>query len=117
MRKHIRSIAGVLMAVMLAVTGLSAAAARGQQADAVGSMVICHGLTVATVLIDAEGNPVEARHICPDGAQALFADAGVSATGAVVSLTWRPILWGRIQVLPAGQDSPVAQARGPPVFL
>ncbi len=101
---------------MLAVTSLSAAAARGQS-DAVGSMVICRGLTVVTVMIDAEGNPVEVRHICADGAQALFADAGLSATFAVVSLTWRPIPWDLARVLPGGRDAPRAQARGPPVFL
>lgn len=104
------------MSVALAVTGLSAAGARGQ-GDPVGNMVICRGLTVVTVMIDAEGNPVEVQHICPDGVHALFADDGIAQSFAVVALTWRPIPWDRPQVLPGEQDAPSAVARGPPAFL
>lgn len=63
------------LALLLALTSQSLAAARGHVMVA-GEMVICSGGQLVTVLVDATGQPVEPPHICPDCA--LHALAGVT---------------------------------------
>ena len=111
--KLIRSITGILLAVVLAATGLSVAHARGQ-ADPAGSMVICRGLTVVTVLVDAEGNPVELPHVCPDAALALFVETGAVTLPSAVALIWRSVDWDQPVLAPVEQARSQVRARGPP---
>lgn len=111
-----RSALGCFLVVVLAVTSLSGAVARGQ-ADAAGTMVICRGLTVVTVPVDAQGQPVEISHICPDAVLTLFADVGGAPVWPAHMLTWTPVVW--VCDLACGASAPTvaAQARGPPSFL
>lgn len=116
MTRYIRSFAGVCLAALLALTSLSAALARGQ-ADPVGSLVICRGLTVVTIMVDAEGNPVETPHVCPDAALTLFVDSGVVAPDETVRQRLTPVRWGIEPAPAASWHAPGSQARGPPVRL
>jgi hypothetical protein len=68
-----RNILTTLLALVLAVTSVGFGHARGA-APAAGAMVICRGQTVIRIVIDASGQPVETRHICPDAV--LFVAAG-----------------------------------------
>ena len=54
-----------LMAVVLALTGVTDAMARGH-APVVGHMVICSADGVTTIAVDADGNPAQGSHPCPD---------------------------------------------------
>lgn len=116
MTRHIRSFAGILLAAILAVTSLSVAQARGQAGPA-GALVICQGLTVVTVLVDADGQPVKAAHICPDAALALFVEVGAAAPLVPRSLTWDVIAWPVSDRAQASAWVQAARARGPPESL
>jgi hypothetical protein len=111
-----RSLLACLLSLVLAVTGLQAASARGH-ATPVGAVELCLGATVVTVLVDASGTPVEHVQLCPDGALLLFAATG-SASDHAVPMTHR----ARSVACPEGSvflqaAPPTAQARGPPAVL
>lgn len=116
MSQYIRSFAGVVLAVVLAVTGLSVAQARVQAGPA-GALVICRGLTVVTILVDAEGQPVERAHICPDAALALFVAAGVTAPQPPLAVSWDRIDWPVVDGVRIARHARAARARGPPLGL
>jgi len=111
---HWRSLLPVLLACVMAMTGITMAMARGQMAAA-QSMVICTGYGVVTIAVDARGNPVEVVHPCPDCTMALaLAPAPVVVQGPPVvlhALTVRP---DGPRILPA--RAPLhSQPRGPPI--
>ncbi len=60
--------------MLLAITGLSFAQARGVSPDVGVEMVICSGISMRTVIIGPDGQPVEKTHICPDGSFIFAAD-------------------------------------------
>ena len=112
----LRPLLAGLLALVIGFTGFQTAAARGQSAPA-GIAEICIGTTVVTVHVDRDGNPVSQRHLCPDGAFALFA----AAAGGDVAILTQP-LWLRWDAAPVrasmtGRTLPRAQARGPPVAV
>lgn len=61
----LRLFLGLLLALMLTVTGQASVAARGG-AVPVDVMVLCTGAGTQVVLIDAEGAPIAPSHVCPD---------------------------------------------------
>ncbi|PKP72647.1 MAG: hypothetical protein CVT84_17675, partial [Alphaproteobacteria bacterium HGW-Alphaproteobacteria-6] len=74
-------LAGALLAIVLALTSVTMAVARGQTRVA-GQVVLCSGYGMVLVGIDAAGNPVaEAEggpaggtvHLCPDMVLAMLA--------------------------------------------
>ncbi len=60
----IKPVAALMLALVLMCTSITMAVARGQTQ---GGMVatLCSPDRVQTVVIDADGNPVPAAHICP----------------------------------------------------
>lgn len=107
---------GLCLALLLAFTSVQVAAARGAS-PAVGTMVICIGQTVMTVAVDAEGQPTEGSvHLCPDVALSLFAEAGGSFATAEPVPAWVRLARDLSEPRSAGRDTPVQQARGPPVL-
>ena len=114
MRRILRPYLGLLLALMLALTGQSMAMARGASSP-VGEMELCTGTGPITILVDENGQPTGPAHICPDCALSLFAAIATDDTQPL-----RPL--GRVVVLtlPAGQEPRAqprvaAQARGPPL--
>ncbi|MEL7092014.1 MAG: DUF2946 family protein [Pseudomonadota bacterium] len=93
-----RSVISAVMAVLLLVTSLSAASARGAN-PAAQSMVICSGHGVALIYLDADGNETRAPHLCPDCLMHLTGLPGAPVVLALVAGD------GGAVVLPA----PVAQ--------
>ena len=61
----LRSLSALVLALMLALTGQSMAAARGAS-DATGQMVLCIGTESVVVYMDEAGAPTQAPHFCPD---------------------------------------------------
>ncbi len=110
------SLTALLLIVTLTVTGFTAAMARAAS-PAVGALVICRGHEVVTILIDADGEPVEQRGVCPDVALALFADAGVAGDMALVERVWtsQAVVYAADPGM--GRDAPAGNARGPPVTV
>lgn len=114
MKRRLRPLLGLMLALVLALTGQSAAVARGMP-DAAGQIVLCTGAGPISVLVDENGQPVGPGHICPDCAVSLFV-----AGGALPELVTRHMDKG-VRLHPEGMaravslDGPVARARGPPV--
>lgn len=63
----IHTTSAYLLALLLAFTGLSLAEARGTGADMGMEIVICAGVTMTTIIVGPDGQPIEETHICPDG--------------------------------------------------
>lgn len=66
LRTHI----ALMLALMLALTSLSLAVARGQATPA-GTIALCSGAGMQMLYVDADGNPTGPPHVCPDGVAAL----------------------------------------------
>ncbi|WP_172296393.1 hypothetical protein [Pseudoruegeria sp. HB172150] len=79
----LRPILAICLALVLAVTSGAAILARGQTMAA-GQAVICIGNTVVTVSVDANGQPVEQEHVCPDYLAAML--SWVDSPSAVTAL-------------------------------
>lgn len=77
MLHRLRISLGLALALLVGVTGIGLAAARGQS-PAAGQIVICAGLTTLVIWTDAEGNPTSAPHTCPDAAPAYLADTSAA---------------------------------------
>ena len=71
MMTSLRPILALCLCALLALTSQTMAVARGTPAPA-GTMVLCTGTGPVTVLVDSEGTPTGAVHICPDCALGLF---------------------------------------------
>jgi len=111
-----RTYIAAFCALLLVVTSHSMAQARGMT-DAEGQIVICTGTGPITVLVDADGQPVERGHVCPDCAMSLF--AGVSAPFEPPMLA---LGGGETVSFPANTATTLlrivrATARGPPPFI
>jgi len=116
MSQLVRSSLALLLAVILAVTSVSAAFARGQ-ADPAGTMVLCRGLVTVTVVVDANGQPIGIPHLCPDAAVGFFVDSGESAPAESRVFAWQTINWAMATIrLPLARTD-VPRARGPPSLL
>lgn len=108
----LRSLTGVLLALMLAVTSYGFATARAH-APASHAMEICTGFSMVTIWVDENGDPVEERQICPD-AVSFLADTDQIATAplatptliAVLAIIAHPVFDTRHELSPS--------ARGPP---
>ncbi|WP_074254826.1 hypothetical protein [Vannielia litorea] len=66
----LRSLISGLMLVTLLVAGQALAVARGQAPVAMQA-VLCTGFGTQVIHLDAEGKPVSAPHLCPDGLAAM----------------------------------------------
>ncbi len=114
MKYRFRPFLGLMLALVLALTGQSMAVARGMP-DAAGRIVLCKGAGPITVLVDDEGQPVGPAHICPDCALSLFAMGAAVSEMPVRRLGKGVRLRPEAAVRMGALDGPVARARGPPV--
>jgi len=84
---RLRAPLATLLVLALALAGVTLAGARGQTPPpGTVQVVICSGTTITVITLDAEGNPVEERRLCPDYGQALLAalpDAPLPARAAM----------------------------------
>lgn len=68
-----RHIIAAFMALALLMTAQAMAQARGASAAA-GQMVICTGTGPMVVHVDADGQPTDAPHLCPEAALHVLTD-------------------------------------------
>ncbi|MFD2740816.1 hypothetical protein ACFSUD_14630 [Sulfitobacter aestuarii] len=64
---NLHMVIAVGLALMLGLTSQSMALARGNEA-VTGQMVLCTGAGPVAVFVDAQGEPTDTPHICPDSA-------------------------------------------------
>lgn len=110
-----RAVLGLFLVMLLSVTSVTAAVARGQMAGAV-DLVICAGAGLGTVTLDATGMPVS-RHHCP-----VCTAAPVAVTPDAPAMALRPVTRAvAVAVVNRagwqGADVPVPVARGPPLAV
>lgn len=111
-----------LLAVILALTSVTMAVARGQTRVA-GEMVLCSGYGIVVLHLDAAGNPVDGPGGAPGGAVHLCPDMVLSMLAALPLaevLPQRPaparatLALPFALVLPSGLAPGLVRARGPP---
>jgi hypothetical protein len=112
-----RSLVSLLLILCLLVTGNALSSARGQ-GMAVGQMVICTGTGPVVVHVDAEGQPAEAPHYCPDCALTLIATGAGGVPGIVRPLaTWQADAPHAPPQTVAQSRATLARARAPPLTV
>ena len=105
------------LALLIAVTSQQMAIARGVTTNAAGQVILCTGQGVVTVTLDANGDPIEPAHICPDCALSLLdVVAGYSAPAPWV-IHSSTLVQTIVDKLQSPTVPPVAHARGPPVII
>ena len=115
MTRMIRTYIALLLSAMLTFTGQSMAVARGMPGPD-GRIELCTGHGPVMVYVDADGQPVSAPHLCPDGALSLiqtgFDAPDVSFTAAPAP---RKLRFHIAHSPDVGHKGRIAQARDPPV--
>ena len=99
--------------LVLIVTSGAMAAARGQSGGT-GSMIICAGQGPVVVTVDADGQPVDAAHICPDCALGLFAAAAAAMADTVRPTGHTLLEWSAEPATHRTTGISAANARAPP---
>ncbi|MEL7099391.1 MAG: hypothetical protein AAGM84_11230 [Pseudomonadota bacterium] len=109
-----RMLLHILSALLIVVTSQAYASARMAEEPA-GQMVICVGNTIIVTLIDADGNPMDVPHVCPEAtllAAAVPAPSMAVHPGHLVLLDPPTV---RLMAHPTPQIA--ATARAPPVLV
>ncbi|TCM84602.1 hypothetical protein [Rhodovulum steppense] len=114
--RQIRPLLALGLALGLVLASLGLASARGQPGP-VGTLVICTGMGLQAIAVDAQGNPVGPPHICPDGLAALAA-----LMLPALAPPARPLQPGAtrlplVAAMAEGRDSPQPRSRGPPAAV
>ena len=113
----LRPLSGLLLALLMALTSVTMAVARGQ--PPMGDPVeICGGYGQVFVTLDASGQPAAPRHSCPEclgGVTALDLPAITAAPKRPQSLA--RAAFAPLTVIASSLPPPQASARGPPSLL
>lgn len=113
-----RALNALLLSLLLAVTSVTTAVARGQEPMGL-TLTLCSEGEARTVTLDASGNPVSAHeHHCPDclsGLVALDLPAPLPAPARPLTRATSLALPQPVQAASAPQTP--SRARGPPVFF
>ena len=116
MRVLLRHITVLTLALLIGVTSVQFAAARGQS-PAVDTMEICTGTGPIHILVDENGQPTGGVMICPDYAMAFFAEMSVGVPDLQPVALWQSMWISRTAVAAVSVPLMTAQARGPPDFV
>ncbi len=111
-----RPLCALILALVLTLTGQAMAVARGAPGPA-GQMVICSGSGPLTVSVDARGQPVGPRHICPDCLAGLTVGLLPAADALVRVLDPAAMVWPVVSVHRPAWRGMGASARAPPVSV
>lgn len=111
-----RASLSLLLSLLLALTSVTFATARVQEAG-LTRMVVCAQGAALVMTFDAAGNPVSAPHHCPDCLSALPPPLAATRIAARVPLP-RPLVlaFGRAVLPPLGPVR-ASLARGPPALV
>ena len=115
MMRHVPTATALLLGLVLAMTSVSMAVARGGMSLS-GSMVLCIGATQQLVPLGPDGAPQDTQHPCPDCTMGAMALTEVAPLDAPVSLAARLFVRPFVLIVHA---SPVqgGQGRGPPSLI
>jgi len=117
MNSMLRKFTSVILALILSIGSLQMAVARTAPMP-VDEMVICSGEGAYTIAVDAEGNPTEEVHYCPECASVTFAAIDVSAPDLPIPAVATLMLETPAPSLPVIQAAcNCPQARGPPLSV
>ena len=116
MRIVLRHTVTLCLLMMVAVTSVQLAAARGQ-APAAGMIEICTGTGPVHILVDEDGNPTGGVMICPDYALAFYGGFDAKTPHSLRVDVWHSLWRSDTEALAADKAAPLSQPRGPPVFL
>ncbi|MEO0390723.1 MAG: hypothetical protein AAF218_07250 [Pseudomonadota bacterium] len=97
--------------VLIVVTAQAFAAARATE-DPSGRMVLCVGTTIMVVLTDADGQPMQAPHLCPDATMLAPTQAASAALNAPETLSFAGVL--PVPPMQARDFTLAYNPRGPP---
>lgn len=111
---RLRFLAGLLLALVLGVSSVTMAVARGHASAPGTAMVICTGYGLITVTLDAEGNPTGPVHPCPDCVVAMAALAVAPSLPPVLPLRRGRAARPLSRPAPAARPRRARRARGPP---
>lgn len=113
LRAGLNQLAGLLIVLLLVLTGQSLALVRGQAAP-MGQAVICTGTGPVIVYLDENGQPTGPPRYCPDFAMHGFdmVAADVPVAPDFQRLSRVPV--SSVSAILVGQAAPAAVARGPP---
>ncbi|WP_414898195.1 hypothetical protein [Rhodovulum sp. YEN HP10] len=109
----LRSLLGLCLALLFALTSLSLAAARTAPRP-VDRILLCAGFGLQTIEIDATGQPTGPPHICPDGLAALAALAPAPPALPLRLLRARPLRRPARRPAPCGCRPARPRSRAPP---
>ncbi len=104
------------LSLLVILTGQGLAGSRGMD-RAVGQMVLCTGSGPVVVYMDAEGQPTQAPHYCPDYALALLGaihEAPIVVPQAPSRMQAAPLLRSHDLI---SAPLPLHPARAPPFFV
>ena len=111
-----RSILPVLLALLVAMTSVQLAVARGQP-QAAGQVELCADGSIIVIAMDREGNPIGPAHICPDVALAFMAALDLPPPGAMQPFHMQRVGYA-IDAHDAGSLIHITTlARGPPLSV
>lgn len=110
-----RILLSTLCLILLALTSVQAAAARGH-APAAGTIVICTGHGPVMIAVDADGQPTGDLIACPEFAMALSAPLPDTAQPPQRTDIWRPMYRTHNVAQPTYALQAPANARAPPLF-
>ncbi|EDM72383.1 hypothetical protein RAZWK3B_09036 [Roseobacter sp. AzwK-3b] len=111
---QVRTYLAIALAFVLTLTAQSTALARSAP-DPAGQMVLCTGTGPVTVLVDAQGQPTGAVHICPECALSLFQVTSSDTPDLLRPTTWTPAQTIDLHLEIFDLARLPARARGPPV--
>lgn len=113
----LRPLSGLLLALLMAVTSVTMAVARGQDRMGV-TAEICGGFGAVFITLDRNGQPVPPGHPCPDcltGVTALHLPGATRAPLPPQSVSRAPFVV--LIITAASLAAPQATARGPPSLI
>ncbi|WP_301045907.1 hypothetical protein [Vannielia sp.] len=108
-----RLISGLMLAAVV-VAGQALAMARAEN-PANMAAVLCTGMGTQVIYLDAEGNPVSAPHLCPDGVAAMVAGFAPAPAAVLPEQRLVALVVSAPAVPKARLLRRVFEARGPPM--
>jgi len=114
MLRKARRIVGPIVALVIALTSVSAAIARGETMEG-RHIVICSGGTLVSIILDADGKPVKRTQICPDYALTILASVMPAPIVALRPATSTTLVAPTSFLFPHSRQAPTPRARAPPL--
>lgn len=111
-----RPITALLLSLVIAFTSLSMALARGQS-NQLSVITICNGSIAQKIVVDENGQPVTAKHTCPECSLNLFDLTRLAGALSPPSQASQRAYLSAMSTIGISRFIPVPSARGPPQIV